>query len=393
MAARLFPTKTPGVYKRGNSYSVRYRDSRGQQKQASARTYDQARRIKAEKDVDRARKVFQPEVDIPIGEFAKAWVERYNGKGRRGFRESTRDDYRRDLNRHAIPFFDGHLGRTVGEITPRDVAEFVAQLPKDYADASIRRILSPLRACLGTAVAEGLIAHNPTVGVALPARDEQRAIDEGRDLDVQEGARALSTAELEMFLRCCPRDWAHYFKVLAATGLRVSESFALRWADIELDGASPQIRVRRAYVRGKFGPPKSKYGRRRIPIDSSLVDVLRQRRNLAERAADKDLVFAAANGEPLRQENVRRRVLKPTAEEAGVPWAAFHTFRHTCATMLFAQGRNAVQVQRWLGHHSPAFTLATYVHLLDDDLGGPLNAVTPDPAQTPLLAPMREGQV
>jgi integrase len=32
----------------------------------------------------------------------------------------------------------------------------------------------------------------------------------------------------------------------------------------------------------------------------------------------------------------------------------------------------AVQVQRWLGHHSAAFTLATYVHLLDGDLGEPL---------------------
>jgi len=40
--------------------------------------------------------------------------------------------------------------------------------------------------------------------------------------------------------------------------------------------------------------------------------------------------------------------------------------------MLFAEGRNAVQVQRWLGHHSPAFTLATYVHLLDGDIGQPL---------------------
>jgi hypothetical protein len=25
----------------------------------------------------------------------------------------------------------------------------------------------------------------------------------------------------------------------------------------------------------------------------------------------------------------------------------------------------------WLGHHSPAFTLATYVHLLPDDLPDP----------------------
>jgi hypothetical protein len=39
--------------------------------------------------------------------------------------------------------------------------------------------------------------------------------------------------------------------------------------------------------------------------------------------------------------------------------------------MLFAEGHNAVQVQRWLSHHSPAFTLATYVHLLDGDLGDP----------------------
>jgi hypothetical protein len=42
-------------------------------------------------------------------------------------------------------------------------------------------------------------------------------------------------------------------------------------------------------------------------------------------------------------------------------------------------------VQRWLGHHSPAFTLATYVHLLDGDVGEPLklpdgaNKVQTDP--------------
>jgi integrase len=34
-----------------------------------------------------------------------------------------------------------------------------------------------------------------------------------------------------------------------------------------------------------------------------------------------------------------------------VSWVGFHTFRHTCAFLLFAEGRNAVQVKRWLGHH------------------------------------------
>ena len=42
-------------------------------------------------------------------------------------------------------------------------------------------------------------------------------------------------------------------------------------------------------------------------------------------------------------------------------------------SMLFAQDRNAVQVQRWLGHHSSVFTLATYVHMMDGDLGEPLS--------------------
>lgn len=45
--------------------------------------------------------------------------------------------------------------------------------------------------------------------------------------------------------------------------------------------------------------------------------------------------------------------------------------RHTAATILFRPGWNAVQVQKFLGHHSPAFTLATYVHLLPDDLPEP----------------------
>ena len=67
-----------------------------------------------------------------------------------------------------------------------------------------------------------------------------------------------------------------------------------------------------------------------------------------------------------------RRVLRPVAEEVGAPWAGFHTFRHTCASMLFERGANAKQVQRWLGHHSAAFTLDTYVHLLEDQLGEPL---------------------
>jgi integrase len=73
-------------------------------------------------------------------------------------------------------------------------------------------------------------------------------------------------------------------------------------------------------------------------------------------------------GTPHRPENLARRVLKPAAERAGVPWVGFHTLRHSCASMLFRAGVSPKAVQVWLGHHSPAFTLAVYVHLLPDDL-------------------------
>jgi hypothetical protein len=38
---------------------------------------------------------------------------------------------------------------------------------------------------------------------------------------------------------------------------------------LELNGDRPAIRVRRAYVKGHFKPPKSRYGKRAVPIDFS----------------------------------------------------------------------------------------------------------------------------
>lgn len=405
MAAKLEKTRHPGIYRRGARYVVRFTDGDGKTRQESARTLDDARTLKAKRMAEVSAGEHQPASRIKFSEYATEWVDRYQGRGSRGFRESTRDDYRRDLNRYVIPYFNGKIRRTVEQISPTDVAAFVGWLcdqseqgkrtaeerrqkiadrdgtdpktvkvkvdPVYLADATVRRILSPLRACLSTALAEGLIRHNPTTGVALPARDEQRAIDKGTDHD-QEDVKALTTGELETFLRVTPERWKVFFECLAVTGIRVSEAFALRWRDLELDGSTPNLKVRRAYVRGRFGPPKSRYGKRTIPLSASMVDRFRKRRKETEWPGDNDLVFPAENGNPHHQENVRRRALKPTAEEAGVPWAGFHTFRHTCATRLFAEGRNAVQVQRWLGHHSPAFTLQVYVHLLNDDLGGAL---------------------
>jgi integrase len=103
-----------------------------------------------------------------------------------------------------------------------------------------------------------------------------------------------------------------------------------------------------------------------------------------EKPDPDDLVFTAERGARIQPPNLMARVLKPAAVQAGVgewvegprgrraeTWVGFHTFRHTCATILFRHGWNAVQVQRWLGHHKPSFTLDTYVSYLETDLADP----------------------
>ena len=83
-------------------------------------------------------------------------------------------------------------------------------------------------------------------------------------------------------------------------------------------------------------------------------------------------MFTAPNGGPLQRHNLHNRVLAPARKAAGLPWASFHTFRHTCASLAFDAGRNVAQVAALLGHADPSFTLRVYVHLLDDGPGAGL---------------------
>jgi integrase len=368
MAAKLEKTRTPGIFKRGSRYVFSYRVD-GKQRWESCRTLDEARRAKSARATDIERGEFEQRSRITLHEYAPQWVERYQGRGRRGFRENTRDEYRRVLNHYVLAYFPERTRLT--EITPSRVATFVGWLcdaeaqERSLADSTVRNIMAPLRACLATAVREGLIRSNPARDVDLPHRPTAE--------DAEEEVRAMTREQLSTVLALMPGHWRTFFWLLAATGLRVSEAIALQWRYLELDDPSPHVRVRRGYVRGRIGPPKSRYGRRNVPLDHRLVLALKEHRQTSEWVGEGDLVFPARNGAVMSPSNLRRRVLKPAAEEAHIEWIGFHAFRHTCASLLFAEGRNAVQVQRWLGHHSAAFTLATYVHLLDGDIGEPLN--------------------
>jgi integrase len=136
--------------------------------------------------------------------------------------------------------------------------------------------------------------------------------------------------------------------------------------DVDLHADQPRIQVRRAIVDGELTGPKSRHGRRSIPISTALAARLQP---IAAGRRETDLLFVGAQGATLRPGNLRYRVMIPAAERAGVPWARFHTLRHTCAALLIEAGASALRLQRWMGHHSAAFTLDTYGHLMQDGLG------------------------
>ena len=79
----------------------------------------------------------------------------------------------------------------------------------------------------------------------------------------------------------------------------------------------------------------------------------------------------------LDPDNLADRVLAPACKRAGVEWAGFHTFRHTCASLLFAGGKDVKQIQQWLGHADPGFTLGRLLRKALTELTEESRAVSP----------------
>ena len=291
------------------------------------------------------------------------WIEHYNGRTSSGVRESTRRWYRQMLEDRLIPYFDQERGLRLAEIEPRDVKALVAWLaqqpnPHDPARtlgrSTIGYHVAVLRALFADAVEEGVLRSSPTTGlrVSVPSTT-----------DGDEPAKAMTRAELNRVLEEVDPRWRLFFEFLSHTGLRISEAIELRWRDLDLS-LVPRLRVRRQLRDGEAVGPKTTAGRRTIPLSPAMADRLR-----ALEGPQDALVFTTTTGRQINRSNLWRDVLHPAPERAGIPWVSFHAFRHTCASLLLAGGKNVKQVQAWLGHADPGFTVRTYIHLMDEGVG------------------------
>ena len=345
-------TTVPGIYKRGTRYEVTYRHRGAWKGKGGFRTLADAREFKARANAG----LEKPQGRETFEDYAREWLSTYRGRTSRGIKPRSLNRYREIMERHVLPFFKGYR---LAEIERPDVRRFYSKLEAEgRPPGGVRKIAAPLKAMFATAVEDGLLQVNPAENVRIMgARD---AVEETRE-------RALTRVELAAFLDALPAEWRFFFEFLTQTGLRISEAIGLTVGDIAF-GERPRIKLRRQLVRGEWDTLKTKAGKRDVPLSPALSRALWTR--CAGRPADAPL-FASERGTHLREENVRHRVLAPARKAAGLTWDGFgfHTFRHTCASLLFESGKNVLQVSRWLGHEDPAFTLKTYVHLLDAGLG------------------------
>ncbi len=273
----------------------------------------------------------------------------------------TRTEYRRLAARTWLPM----LGAIpVDFLTRDDVARWVGKAASSrgrsgrlLAAKTIANAHGLLSAVVSSAVAAGLRADNPCRGVRLPA---------GRTAEMV----FLTRERYDELVAAIPEDWQPFVAFMAGTGLRWSEATALTWADLDLDGPSPAVRVTKAWKRAdgtgqtyELGPPKTARGVRTVTLPAHVADALRRIRDEA-RPPRAQLVFRAAQGGQLRHQNWHPRVWLPAVALAGLePPPRIHDLRHSHVSWLIAAGVPLPVIQRRIGHESIKTTVDVYGHL------------------------------
>lgn len=228
-------------------------------------------------------------------------------------------------------------------LQPADVRQWLASLRrKNYAPASMARMLSSLRSFFRYLQRQGLVNNNPAQGIRAP-RGEKRL---PRTLDVDRAGQLLDQLPADTAPEV--RDWA-MLELLYSSGLRLSELTGLDLPDLDL--AAGQVRVL-----GKGGKQRD------LPVGSkaraALQDWLAVRSQLAK---DTPALFVGERGARIHPSVVRQRLKQAGQLELGQHLHP-HMLRHSFASHLLESSQDLRAVQELLGHANIS-TTQIYTHL------------------------------
>jgi integrase len=236
--------------------------------------------------------------------------------------------------------------------------------PGGLSPQSRRHIHHILKAALGRAVEQQVIARNPADAFKkrLPKVERQEMVT----LTAEQAARLLESIKHSRL----------YWPVLIAlsTGMRRGEILALRWRNIDLERGVVRVveSLEQTKAALRFKAPKTERTRA-ITLPSFAIEELRRlKRQQAEellalgvRQSGETLACGRHDSEPMPPRSLTHEFAKIAGRLKDVPRARFHDLRHSHATQLLSAGVHPKVAQERLGHSTITTTLDLYSHVTE----------------------------
>jgi integrase len=298
-----------------------------------------------------------------VASAAADWLRYIEGEGRE---QATLAHYQQHVTYHINP----RLGREkLASLTTPRINAFRDDLLSHLSRALSRKVLTSLKGILSDAQRRGNVAQNV-------ARDVKIGIDPRGKHQLEVGRDIPTPEEMKRILAVTAGNAYRPLLITAIfTGLRASELRGLPWRNADLERGEIHVR-QRADRYNKIGPPKSKAGRRTLPLGPMVVNTLRAWK-LACPPNEYDLVFPSPRDRTiLRLDSIVISGLIPVMIAAGVvtstgkakytgPHALRHFYASWCINRRVEGGLELSPklVQARLGHATLAMTMDTYGHL------------------------------
>lgn len=273
-------------------------------------------------------------------------------------------------------------GRKLQEITAIDIEKYLVYLRTEYPNhyknkkgvnwKTVHHHYVTLNQIFKYAEDMELIVKNPMNRVKGPKR-------------VKKPVDAMNIEEAKLFLSLLEGTEPEFhcmILVLLTTGVRRGELAGLKWSDVDFHEKTITIRRNITYT-VKSGiierTPKTENGYRTIPLMNGVFDRLKKlydaccEENPREKTMNayifpgKEGIFSARIPDSITR--TLNRFMKRNNFHNYSP----HDLRHSCATLLLANGADIKSVQHILGHADASTTLDFYV---GSDLGQMKNATS-----------------
>lgn len=178
----------------------------------------------------------------------------------------------------------------------------------------------------------GLRPDNPCLGLKrFPERKRERYFTDEELARVGKALAAMARGGTE------PAGFVLLVKLLAATGMRLSEVLHLRWSDVDLSARSIRL-------------ADAKAGARTVYLGAAAISILDAVENKEGHVVQKD-----AGGDPLSVD-VAEKAWARLRVLAKIENGRLHDLRHTAGTFAALSGANAFAVRDLLGHKTLAMT-------------------------------------